>query len=116
VVLAAEPEAKTEANEQELPIDHPTLKMVNALKAGVWIDIVDGDSSKRLRLAANVRHGSKLVFINARGIREAEYSGMALALAIEAGAIRLVDGSPLFDRALESVIGNLRKVRTQATR
>ena len=114
VVLATEPEVAAEQAGQELPIDHPTVKMVNALKAGVWIAIGAADDSKRLRLAANVRHGSKLVFINARGIREAEFSGMALALAIEAGDIRLVDGSPLFDRALESVIGNLRKVREQA--
>jgi hypothetical protein len=116
VVLAAEPEVEVDAAaEVELPIDHPTLKMVNALKSGVWIDIGSGENSKRLRLAANVRHGTKLVFINARGIREAEYTGMALALAMEAGDIRLVDGSPLFDRALESVIGDLRRVREQAS-
>lgn len=117
VQLEPEPEAKQEEVEeerQELPIDHPTLKTVNALKTGVWIDIGTGEESKRLRLAANVRHGTKLVFINARGIREAEYSGMSLALAIEAGEIRLIDGSPLFDRALESVIGDLRRIREQA--
>ena len=86
------------------------------MKSGTWIDIGSGEGSKRLRLAANVRHGSKLVFINARGIREAEYSGMALALAVEAGEIRVVDGSPLFDRALESVIGDLRRLRQQPAR
>lgn len=117
VVLEAEPEPEAQADQedaqQELPIDHPTLKMVCAMKSGTWIDIGSGEGSKRLRLAANVRHGSKLVFINARGIREAEYSGMALALAVEAGEIRVVDGSPLFDRALESVIGDLRRIRQQ---
>lgn len=123
VVLESAPEAEPEAAEQaaeplaeELPIDHPTLKMVCTMKSGTWIDIGSGEGSKRLRLAANVRHGSKLVFINARGIREAEYSGMALALAVEAGEIRVVDGSPLFDRALESVIGDLRRLRQQPAR
>lgn len=119
VKLEPEPEPEPEPEQveeerQELPIDHPTLKTVNALKTGVWIDIGTGEDSKRLRLAANVRYGTKLVFINARGIREAEYSGMSLARAIEAGEIRLVDGSPLFDRALESVIGDLRRMREQA--
>nr|WP_255612458.1 DUF1631 domain-containing protein [Alcanivorax sp. 1008] len=109
-----EPEQQAEQEEaEELPIDHPTLKMACTMKSGTWIDIGGGEGSKRLRLAANVRHGSKLVFINARGIREAEYSGMALALAVEAGEIRVVDGSPLFDRALESVIGDLRRMRQQ---
>ncbi|MDF1630584.1 MAG: DUF1631 domain-containing protein [Alcanivoracaceae bacterium] len=114
VVFEPEPEPQAEQQAQEeLPIDHPTLKMACAMKSGTWVDIASGEGSKRLRLAANVRHGSKLVFINARGIREAEYSGMALALAVEAGEIRIVDGSPLFDRALESVIGDLRRMRQQ---
>lgn len=119
VVLETEPEPEEQMQEtaarEELPIDHPTLKMVNGLKSGVWIEIGSGAESRRLRLAANVRHGTKLVFINARGIREAEYSGMSLAQAIEAGEIRVVDGSPLFDRALEAVIGDLRRVREQST-
>jgi hypothetical protein len=115
VVLEPEPEPVAEvAEEEELPIDHPTLKKVTTMKSGQWIEIGEGETSKRLRLAANVRHGTKLVFINARGIREAEYSGMALALAVEAGEIRLIDGSPLFDRALESVIGDLRRIRQQS--
>jgi hypothetical protein len=114
VVLAPEPEPAPKGVEaEELPIDHPTLKRVTAMKSGQWIEIGEGEGSKRLRLAANVRHGTKLVFINARGIREAEYSGMALALAVEAGDIRIIDGSPLFDRALESVIGDLRRIREQ---
>lgn len=114
VVLAPEPEPEeTVESAEELPIDHPTLKRVTTMKSGQWIEIGQGEDSKRLRLAANVRHGTKLVFINARGIREAEYSGMALALAVEAGDIRIIDGSPLFDRALESVIGDLRRIREQ---
>jgi len=111
--IAADSETDSDNSVEELPIDHPTLKKVNTMKSGQWIEIGQGEGSKRLRLAANVRHGTKLVFINARGIREAEYSGMALAQAVEAGEIRVVDGSPLFDRALESVIGDLRRIREQ---
>lgn len=102
------------SDETELPRDHPLLKQVVALKAGQWIRIGEGQDSKRLRLAANVRHGTKLVFINARGIREREYSGQQLARAIESGEVALVDGTPLFDRALESVIGELRQLNQSA--
>ena len=102
------------AEADELPLDHPLLKQVVALKAGQWIRIGAGQDSRRLRLAANVRHGTKLVFINARGIRELEYSGQQLARAIEAAEVALVDGTPLFDRALESVIGELRQLHQSA--
>jgi len=51
------------------------------------------------------------VFVNRTGMKVLEKTRMGLAVEFRRGAIRLLDDSLLFDRALESVLGNLRKLK-----
>ena len=49
------------------------------------------------------------MFINRRGIKVREYEARELGTALEAGEVRLIEDGALFDRALEAVIGDLRR-------
>ncbi|HEX5678720.1 MAG TPA: DUF1631 domain-containing protein [Alcanivorax sp.] len=94
-----------------LPDDHELVMRARHLRAGQWLEIGEGEDAQRAKLAANIRDGAKLVFINRRGIKVREYDAAGLALALHDGDVRLIDDGALFDRALEAVIGDLRRLQ-----
>lgn len=96
-----------------LPEDHERVVQARALRVGQWVEIDEQEGALRAKLAANIRHGAKLVFINGRGIKVAEFNDQELAVALHQGAVRLIDDGALFDRALEAVIGDLRRLQAQ---
>ncbi|HEX4870598.1 MAG TPA: DUF1631 domain-containing protein [Moraxellaceae bacterium] len=105
------PEAEAApAVEQPLPEDSEFVGMVNRLNVGSWIEFVDGDKVERHKLVARIRSVDKLIFANRRGLKVAEMAGMKLALDLSLGRARLVEEAQLIDRALESMIGNLRTI------
>ncbi|MCH8543319.1 MAG: DUF1631 domain-containing protein, partial [Alcanivorax sp.] len=111
-----EAEARTPASPDvetlpQLPDDHPQVRTMRGLRTGQWVEFAAGDqpgSGQRCKLAANLRGGDKLVFINRRGIKVCEHSAMSLAIALQQGSATLIEEGALFDRALEAVIGDLR--------
>ena len=60
---------------------------------------------------ASVKPSGKFIFVNRTGMKVLEKTRMGLAVEFRRGAIRLLDDALLFDRALESVIGNLRRLK-----
>ena len=105
----AEVPAVAVAEAELLPEDHPQVRALRGMRTGQWVEFTEDGQAQRCRLAANLRHGSKLVFINRRGIKVCEHSAMTLAVALQQGRAKLVEDGALFDRALEAVIGDLRK-------
>jgi len=95
-----------------LPDDHELVARARRLRAGQWLEIGDGDDAQRAKLAANIRDGAKLVFINRRGIKVREYDAAGLALALHDGEVKLIEDGALFDRALEAVISDLRRMQS----
>ena len=88
------------------------LDKVDTLKMGNWMEILQDDGKKyRCRLAAVIRGTGKYIFVNRSGMKVAEHNRETLALAIQHGEIKVLDEGLLFDRALESVIGNLRDMK-----
>ena len=73
--------------------------------------MLDAEEPRRAKLAANIRAGLKLVFTNRRGIKVQEFSAYSLAVALHEGTAKLIEEGALFDRALEAVIGDLRKMQ-----
>ncbi len=76
-----------------------------------------GSSSRRTMTTpcvASWRRSSRppatYVFVNRTGLKVLEHSRTSLALEFRRGAARLLDDTLLFDRALESVLGNLRQL------
>lgn len=84
------------------------LLKVESLREGTWVEMSQGDSRFRCKLAAIIRATGKYIFVNRSGQKVAENSREGLALDLQHGIVTLLDDGLLFDRALQSVIGNLR--------
>ncbi|WP_426414791.1 DUF1631 domain-containing protein [Aestuariirhabdus sp. LZHN29] len=93
----------------ELAEDDPSYRLIDSLKVGAWVEFSESEEkSFRCKLAAVIKVTGKYVFVNRTGVKVAERTRSALALELRDGGVRLLDDALLFDRALESVIGNLR--------
>lgn len=110
-VEAELPEKEPEQQDPDLSADHFLVRQASQLAPGQWVELLDESEPRRAKLAANIRSGVKLVFTNRRGIKVAEFSAYSLAVALHKGAAKLVEEGALFDRALEAVIGDLRRMQ-----
>lgn len=112
IVLLAPGENRQQDPEASLPDDDEALHKVDELRVGSWVEIQEDEEHKlRGKLAAIIKPTGKYIFVNRTGMKVMEKTRMGLAVEFRRGAIRLLDDALLFDRALESVIGNLRKLK-----
>lgn len=94
------------------PVDDQALQQVDDLRVGSWLEIAQEPEQKlRCKLAAIIKPTGKYIFVNRTGMKVLEKTRMGLAVEFRRQAIRLLDDALLFDRALESVIGNLRRLK-----
>lgn len=98
---------------ESLPSDDMNVLKVNQLNVGSWVEFVQTDRRDRHKLVARIRSVDKLIFANRRGIKVAEMSSMKLAVDMSQGRARIIEEAQVLDRALESVIGNLRQLNEQ---
>ncbi|NIB40017.1 DUF1631 domain-containing protein [Pseudomaricurvus alkylphenolicus] len=102
-----EPTSKVDA------LDPQLLVQVDGFVQGCWFEFQEPDSAPvRCRLAAVIKSVDKYIFVNRTGVKVAEKSREQLAMALQNESVRMLDDGKLFDRALESVIGDLRKSRS----
>lgn len=95
-----------------LPEDDAGLAQVDKLRLGGWVEIQEDEDHKlRCKLAAIVEPSGRYVFVNRTGMKVLEKTRTGLAMEFRRGTIRMLDDALLFDRALESVLGNLRKLK-----
>lgn len=112
IVLLAPGESREREPEISLPDDDETLLQVDSLRVGSWVEIMEDEEHKlRCKLAAIIKPTGKYIFVNRTGMKVLEKTRMGLAVEFRRAAIRMLDDALLFDRALESVIGNLRKLK-----
>lgn len=112
IVLIAPGEQLLNEPVLRLPDDDAGLVQVDQLRLGGWVEIQeDEDHRLRCKLAAIVEPSGRYVFVNRTGMKVLEKTRMGLAVEFRRGTIRLLDDALLFDRALESVLGNLRKLK-----
>lgn len=101
------------SNDVMLNDDDPALLQVDSLNPGCWIELrQDEQRTLRCKLAAIIKPTGRYIFVNRSGVKVLEKSRMALALDFKNNMITLLDNNLLFDRALESVIGNLRRLKS----
>jgi len=98
---------------ETLPSDNEHLQKVNQLNVGSWVEFIQTDRRDRHKLVARIRSVDKLIFANRRGIKVAEMSAMKLAVDMSHGRARIIEEAQVLDKALESVIGNLRTLGEQ---
>ncbi|QKE62194.1 DUF1631 domain-containing protein [Aquipseudomonas campi] len=112
IVLLAPGEVREREAEVSLPDDDQALLQVDSLRVGSWVEIQEDEEHKlRCKLAAIIKPTGKYIFVNRTGMKVLEKTRMGLAVEFRRAAIRMLDDALLFDRALESVIGNLRKLK-----
>ena len=112
--LVLVPEADAPPEELENLADPQFVEKIIQLSEGQWVELRDNsDTLIRCKLATIVQPGNRYVFVNRKGMKVCERTRNALALALEAEAMNLLDESEMFDRALESVIGNLQRLQDQ---
>ena len=111
IVLITADEGPVETASVRLPADDPGLLQVDQLHAGCWVEFQeDEENTLRCKLAAIIEATGKYIFVNRTGMKVLERSRTGLALDFRRGAVRTLDDTLLFDRALESVVGNLRRL------
>jgi len=89
-------------------------KLIERLGVGAWLEFTAEDGSKfRGKLAAKVAATGKYIFVNRSGVKVLESSIETLARELAAEKVSVLDDAMLFDRALQSVIGNLRSTKAQ---
>ncbi|MDI9246859.1 DUF1631 domain-containing protein [Marinobacter sp. CHS3-4] len=87
------------------------LDKADSLRVGSWIELNREDLKSRCKLAAFIKATGKYIFVNRSGAKVAEYQREDLARALERDEISMLDDGLIFDRALESIIDNLRTSR-----
>ncbi len=82
------------------------------LQVGNWVELPQGNGKTlRCRLAAVIASTGRHIFVNRSGMKVAEYEKADLIAKLAADQMALLDDGMLFDRALESVISNLRDMK-----
>ncbi len=93
------------------PVSPQWLEKADSLRVGSWIELTREETKVRCKLAAFIKATGKYIFVNRSGAKVAEYHRQELAADMEAGRISMLDDGLIFDRALESIIDNLRSSR-----
>lgn len=86
----------------------PFVQQVDKLSTGCWFEFQNEGRPERCKLAAVIKATGKYIFVNRSGVKVAEKTRMGLAVELRRGSVQILNDGLLFDRALESVIGNLR--------
>jgi hypothetical protein len=112
---AQEPDAAVAANAEPMRSrEERAIERVNGLQVGNWVEFQQGGGKMlRCRLAAIIRATGKYIFVNRAGVKVTENNREGLLRAYLRGDLVMLDEGRLFDRALESVIGNLRDMKTR---
>lgn len=100
------------ANTVEAPVvAQKWLDQASSIGVGAWVELNRDDTKLRCKLAAFIKATGKYIFVNRSGAKVAEYHRQELAAAMADGSISMLDDGLIFDRALESIIDNLRSNR-----
>ena len=112
IILLAPGESREQEPEINLADNDEALTQVDNLRVGSWVEFQEDEDHKlRCKLAAIIKPPGKYIFVNRTGMKVLEKTRTGLAIEFRRGAIRLLNDALLFDRALESVIGNLRSLK-----
>ncbi|MCE5984115.1 DUF1631 domain-containing protein [Pseudomonas wadenswilerensis] len=113
IVLPTPQACEPQAAQVRLADDDPALLQVERLRIGAWVELVDEDDVQRCKLIARIDSTDRFIFVNRTGLKVREWSRMALAVALRRGHVRQLDDTLLFDRALDSVLSQLRQAQAR---
>ncbi|MBK9468322.1 MAG: DUF1631 family protein [Gammaproteobacteria bacterium] len=88
------------------------LLKVDALEFGTWVQYDDlrQGMSRRCKLSAKLTATDTFVFVNRMGAKVLEKPRKSFAYDLQMGYARILDTENFFDRTLERITSNLRKL------
>ena len=96
------PEQNTETVTEEF------LAFVDALEVGNWLEFTNGDASKtRARLAWTSTDSGRFLFTDLAGDKVVDATHHGLALEIQRGNVKVIEGEALVDRVMDNVTQRL---------
>ncbi len=110
-----EVEEITLGSDEEVPtldevVEDRYLEQVRELQVGTWVEFrTDDGEVARAKLTWISPVSGVYLFTNRRGLKAAEHTLQGLAIELRRGSARIIEDAPLFDRAVGSVIDDLRK-------
>ena len=88
-------------------------ELVDSLNLGAWFVVNRENGGKyRCKLAAYLSAYDKYIFVNRSGAKVIERGRFSLVCALTAGEMLLLKDTQLFDRALQSVVNDLRGTKS----
>ncbi len=88
--------------------DDTLLQQVRNLPDGTWMEfVINEEETLRAKLSWKSLISGKYFFVNRRGLKVREMVLEELAAMILAGHARLIDDSPVLDRAIESLVSSM---------
>ncbi|MDP9654266.1 UNVERIFIED_ORG: hypothetical protein J2W87_002185 [Pseudomonas putida] len=112
VVLHLADENQVLSEPIRLLADDAGLRQVDKMLPGCWVEFQeDPENSLRCKLVAIIAASGQYIFVNRTGMKVLERSRPDLALELRNGTARVLDDTLLFERALERVIGNLKRLK-----
>jgi len=86
--------------------------IIDSLTIGSWINYVDESNvKKRCKLAVKLRSTDKLIFVDREGVKVLVCRSDYLIAKYVADEVIILDSGPMFESALEKVVGGLRDPR-----
>ncbi len=93
--------------------DDDYVEQVRALRQGMWVEFTQEDGeSLRAKLTWISPVTGAYLFTNRQGLKACDKTLQGLAAELRRGSARVLDGAPIFERAVSSVIDGLRKQAT----
>ena len=88
------------------------LKRVDAMEVGTWVhyDDLRQGITRRCKLSAKLAATDSFVFVNRMGAKVLEKPRQSFAYDLQMGYARVLDTENFFDRTLERITSNLRKL------
>ena len=102
------------SNLEPIKVDPENEQRIEQLRAGSWVELKIDGRFQRSKLAARIATSGKYIFVNRSGMKMAEFFTVELCQHLQRGNMNILNDDALFDRALESVISNLRDMKAQA--
>ena len=91
----------------------PELQQVLALKPGAWIEFdLPGNTVERAKLSWISPMSGRYLFVNRRGLKVGDFAPAELAAALIERRARVLEATPLFDRAMDAIVGRLSQPST----
>jgi hypothetical protein len=92
------------------------LAFVDALEVGNWLEFTNADASKtRARLAWTSADSGRFLFTDQAGAKVVDATHHGLALEIQRGNVRVIEGEPLVDRVMDNVTKRLESGELSST-